>query len=246
MSRLALRTPMAILSLSDAETIMYPMLGFPVIAKTKRVFSYNDKLFSFDAEGDLQMVPCSTQMQLKQLPDGIDGRVSIDGELFVYDYATSITGHLNCLERLMVAANDLAGIDGLHVMIPKLIKSVTNLELYCEKVQKSTDAIYLKSIDAPYIQPIRNQKLNRAWYIYRIPEYGIGTICEIIEGVIIIKDGGGNDLVLRNGDIPLQYFINKYKDVLIGQEAKYVKKNGSYRLLEISALDKLERNYGTL
>lgn len=242
MSRLALRTPMAILPLDDAETIMYPMLGVYVIYKGVRVFTCNDKLFGVDRNGD----PYVNEMYSKKLPDGIDGMLSIDGSIFVYDYATAITGSLNYLERLMAAAHDLAGIEWLHVMVPKLIKSAMELDLYCEKLSKSAEAVYLKSIDAPYIQQVHGQKLNRAWYIYWIPEYGTGTICEIVDGAIIIKDNTGNHVVLRKGVSPLQYFIDKYKDELIGQEAKYVKKNGSYRLLEIPALDKLEKNYGTV
>jgi hypothetical protein len=248
MSRLALRTPMAILPLGDAETIMYPMLGLPVIPNSQRVFSYDDKLFSTASDGYLYLISPVVRGQ-QNLPDGIDGLLSIDGRLFVYDYATAITGSLNYLERIMVAAHDLAGIDGLRVMIPKLIKNATELYKYCQlfhDIHPTYTAVYLKSIDAPYIQQVHDQKLNRAWYIYYIPEYGTGTICEIIEGAIIIKDDTGNDVVLRKGVSQLQYFIDKYKDALIGQEAKYVKKNGSYRLLEIPALDKLERNYGTV
>ena len=246
MSRLALRTPMAILPLEDAETIMYPMLGVAVIYGGVRVFSYNDKLFAATANGDNTYMISPTVVIPQNLPDGIDGLLSIDGQLHVYDYVTAITGSLNYLERIMAAARVLAGIEGLHVMVPKLIKNATKLDLYCEKLQRSTNAVYLKSIDAPYIQNVHDQKQNEAWYIYWIPEYGTGTICEIVKGAIIIKDDTGNDVVLRKGVSPLQYFIDKYKDELIGQEAKYVKKNGSYRLLEIPALDKLENNHGTV
>ena len=241
MSRLALRTPMAILPLDDAETIMYPMLGVFVIDRGVRVISCNDKLFCVDRNGDLYA------LYSKKLPDGIDGILSIDGQLHVYDYVTAITGSLNYLERIMAAARDLACIDGVHVMVPKLIKNAKELDLYCCSITRICDAVYLKSIDAPYIQQVHDQKQNEAWYIYWIPEYGTGTICEIVEGAIIIKDDTGNDVVLRKGVSPLlQYFIDKYKDELIGQEAKYVKKNGSYRLLEIPALDKLENNHGTV
>ena len=248
MSRLALRTPMAILPLVDSETIMYPMLGTPVIPGTRRVFSCNDKLFSTDYGGDLHLI-APTLLSHRNLPDGIDGLLAADGRIFVYDYVTAVTGSLNCLDRIMIAANELAGIDGLHVMIPRLIKDVTDLDTYCNLLRcmfLTYTAVYLKSIDAPYIQQVHDQKLNRAWYIYWIPEYGTGTIYEIVEGAIIIKDDTGNDIVLRKGVSPLQYFIGKYWDELIGQEVKYVKKNGSYRLLEIPALDKLENNHGTV
>lgn len=248
MSRLALRTPMAILPLDDAETIMYPMLGVPVIPGTRRVFSYNDKLFSADSGGDLYLI-APTLLSHQNLPDGIDGLLAADGRIYVYDYVTAVTGSLNCLDRIMIAANELAGIDGLRVMIPRLIKDATGLDAYCNLLRRmfpAYTAVYLKSIDAPYIQQVHGQKLNRAWYIYGIPEYGMGTICEIVEGAIIIKDNTGNDFVLRKGVSPLQYFIDKYKDELIGHEAKYVKKNGTYRLLEVPALDKLEKNYGTV
>ena len=248
MSRLALRTPMAVLPLDDAETIMYPMLGIPVIPGTRRVFSYNDKLFSTDSGGDLYLI-APTLLSHQNLPDGIDGLLAADGRIFVYDYVTAVTGSLNCLDRIMIAANELAGINGLRVMIPRLIKDATGLDTYCNLLHDmlpSYTAVYLKSIDAPYIQNVHDQKQNGAWYIYWIPEYGTGTICEIVKGAIIIKDDTGNDVVLRKGVSPLQYFIDKYKDELIGQEAKYVKKNGSYRLLEIPALDKLENNHGTV
>jgi hypothetical protein len=248
MSRLALRTPMAILPLDDAETIMYPMLGTPVIPGARRVFSYNNKLFSTDSEGDLCLI-APTLPSHQNLPDGIDGLLAADGRIFVYDYVTAVTGSLNCLDRIMAAANELAGINGLRVMTPRLIKDATDLDTYCNLLRdmpQAYTAVYLKSIDAPYIQNVYDQKQNGAWYIYWIPEYGTGTICEIVEGAIIVKDDTGNDVVLRKGVSPLQYFIDKYKDELIGQEAKYVKKNGTYRLLEIPALDKLENNHGTV
>ena len=128
MSRLALRTPMAILPLGDSETIMYPMLGVPVIPDTRRVFSYNDKLFSTDSVGDLHLI-APTLLSHQNLPDGIDGLLTVDGQLHVYDYATAITGSLNYLERIMAAARDLACIDGVHVMVPELIKNAKKLDL---------------------------------------------------------------------------------------------------------------------
>ena len=74
MSRLALRTPMAILPLDDAETIMYPMLGVAVIYGGVRVFSYNDKLFAL-TEVTYTISPTCTS----KLPDGIDGLLSMMG-----------------------------------------------------------------------------------------------------------------------------------------------------------------------